>query len=88
MGTSTVRSDKSRAPTREQIVGLVGDIDDAAVVAILKTGASYVEVEEAARWAAGEAIAPVERRPLSGPASAVHDILVTEPTFNPAPGDR
>lgn len=82
------RPQASVGSMREEIVDLVGDIDDATVTAILKTGASLVEIEEAARWATGEAIAVVERRPLSGPASAVYDILVTTPTFYPASGER
>lgn len=71
----------SSAPTRDQIISLIGDVDDATVVAILGTGASYVEIEEAARWAGGEAIAAIERVPLSRAASAVYDILVTLPAF-------
>ncbi|MBM4073559.1 MAG: hypothetical protein FJ271_32255 [Planctomycetes bacterium] len=78
------RGRTSERPTREDIVDLLGDVDDATVTAILSTGASLVEIVEAARWAAGEAIAAVERRPLSGPTSVVYDILVTTPTFDPA----
>lgn len=55
---------------------------------ILRTGASYVETEEAARWAAGEAIAEIEPVPLSGPASVVYDILITLPAFAPSAEDR
>jgi hypothetical protein len=96
MGKGAIRPDKSRkpdkspAPTREDIVGLVGDVDDAAIMAILETGASYVEVEEAARRTAGETTDPVERErhPLTGAAAAVYDILVTEPTLIPPRHDR
>lgn len=76
------------APTREQIIGLTGDVDDATVMAILRTGASYVEIEEAARWAGGEAIAAIEPFPLTGPASAVYDILITLPAFAPSAEER
>lgn len=69
------------APTREQIIGLVGDVDDATVMAIVDTGASYVEVEEAARWAAGEAATEIEPPPLSGPARSVYELLLTLPSF-------
>jgi hypothetical protein len=88
MPTRKIRPTASSAPAREQILELVGDIDDATVMAILKTGASSVEIEEAARWAAGEAVAAVERHPLSAAASAVYDILITDPTFNPPNRDR
>lgn len=79
----TLRS-KSVAPTKEQIVGLVGDVDDATVMAIIKTGASYVEVEEAARWASGVAITETEPAPLVGPGRAVYDMLLSLPSFAPA----
>jgi hypothetical protein len=84
------KPNKAAPPDRETILGLVGEIDDAAVLAIQKTGATYVEVEEAARWAAGETTDPVERKrhPLTGPAAAVYDILVTEPELEPPPDDR
>lgn len=68
-------------PTREQIIGLVGDVDDATVMEIIKTGASYVEVETAARWASGEAAA--ESEPLTGPARSVYDLLLLLPAFAP-----
>ncbi len=84
MKTKTVHPEKNSAPTRAEIIGLVGDIDDATVMAILRTGASYVEIEEAARWAGGEAIPVVEPAPLTGPAAAVYDILLADPTFAPA----
>jgi len=83
--TSPVRP--ASTPNREQIIGLVGDVDDATVMAIVRTGASYVEVEEAARWAAGEAAAQTEPPPLSGSARRVYEVLLTLPSFA-SPEDR
>lgn len=86
--TKTTSPEGSSTPTREQIIDLVGDVDDATVMAILRTGASYLEVEEAARRASGEATAAVGPAPLSGPATAVYEILLTEPDFAPPANDR
>ncbi|GEM_PF-2312503 len=70
--------------SRDDLVHLVGDLDDTALSAILETGASYVEVEEAVKAVIGNAedLARL-RRALSARAEAVYDILMTEPAFLP-----
>lgn len=78
---------KPTPPTKEQVIDLVGDVDDATVVSIVNTGATYVEVEEAVRWASGEAMTKTEPQPQSGPAKAVYDILLSLPSFA-SPDDR
>ncbi|MGD9536705.1 MAG: hypothetical protein AB7P52_13755 [Alphaproteobacteria bacterium] len=46
---------KARQPlTREQVVAIVGEFSDARIAAILNTGATVEELEEAAALAAGE----------------------------------
>jgi len=69
-------------PTHDEIVSLVGDLEDAVIAAIAKTGASYVEIEQAARWAGAEMDEP---RPnahgLTPQAEAVYDILAADPNF-------
>lgn len=78
----TMQPDRSSTPpTREEIVQLVGDLDDAAAAAILATGASFAEVEEAARRATGEVDTAAEAHPLSPRAEAVYDILQSIPAF-------
>lgn len=67
---------------RADVVLLVGDVEDSLVTAILATGASYAEIEEAAKWAEGNAETLGKTgRTLSPAAEAVYDILVADPTF-------
>jgi hypothetical protein len=40
----------AQRPSRQDILHLMGEVDDAVVTAILTTGASYVEIEEAVNW--------------------------------------
>ncbi len=66
-------------PSREDVLHLVGDIDDATVTEILRTGASYVEIEEAAAWLSGEGEQLGKAgRGLSTTAEAVYEILATD----------
>ena len=79
---------KPTPPTHEDIIEIVGDLDDATVAAILATGASVAEVEEAARRAGGETNSATEIHPLSPSAEAVYDILMTTPAFTPQSNER
>lgn len=77
------------AVTRADVLHLAGDLDDAAVAAILATQATYLEIEEAVRWAAGEAEQLGKSgRALSPAAAAVYDILSSDPAFTPPDRDR
>jgi hypothetical protein len=62
-----------------EITELLGDIEAAKMEAILATGATLAEIEEAEAWAAGESdvLGDLERR-LSGSVAAVYEILRTE----------
>jgi len=66
---------------RDEIVRLVGDVDEMTISAIVETGASLAEIEQAARWAAGDAVARAERHEMSGRAAAVYDLLIGDPVF-------
>ncbi|HTY65638.1 MAG TPA: hypothetical protein VMH36_03240 [Alphaproteobacteria bacterium] len=76
-------------PTHDDIIHLVGDVEDATVMAIEATRATYVEVEEAVKWATGDAEQLGKAgRPLSGPAEAVYNVLLTDPAFAPPGRER
>jgi len=65
--------------TRESVVATVGEIDDERIAAIIATGATVEALEEAAAWAAGESdVMGEERKPLSGAAAAIYDILAQD----------
>ena len=57
-------------------IEIFGPLPDARIAAILATGATVQQLEEAAAWAAGESdVMGQMRRPVSGPVAAVFDIL-------------
>ena len=69
-------------PSYEDVRHLCGDVADWKVSAILATGATLDEINAAIAWDAGEDdIMGEERRPLTGPAAAVYDILVADEEF-------
>ena len=73
-------------PTAEQIVGIAGPLTDARIMAIIATGATIEEVEEAAAWADGENDVMGDLRiRATRPVAAVYDILTTEEKYA---GDR
>jgi hypothetical protein len=62
-----------------EIVALLGDIEAAKAEAILATGATLAQIEEAQAWASGEAdaLGDLERSP-SGRVATVVEILRSE----------
>lgn len=69
-------------PTHADVLHLCGDIADWKVAAILATGADLDEIEAAVAWDAGEDdVMGEERRPLSGAAAAVYDILIADEDY-------
>ncbi len=65
--------------THDDLRRLCGDIIDWKLSAIIETGASIEEVEEAVAWASGENDVMGEaRKPLSGTVAAVYDILTAD----------
>lgn len=72
------KSQKSVISARD-VISVLGPIPDARVTAIVATGATVEQLEEAAAWAAGASDAMAElERPVSGPVAAIYDILTAE----------
>jgi hypothetical protein len=68
-----------RPTTLSEIRQTVGELDDAKLEAILATGATPAELEQALAWAEGESdVMGKLARPLEGRVAAVYEILATE----------
>ncbi len=68
--------------TASDVEEILGPMPDARIAAILATGATVRQLEEAAAWATGESDVMGElRRPVSGPVAAVYDILTADEAF-------
>jgi hypothetical protein len=68
-----------RPPSLREIRALVGDIEAAKLEAILATGATPAEIEQALSWTAGATDVMGDlQRPLRGPVAAVYEILASE----------
>ena len=68
---------------RKDIAHLVGDLNDATIAAILATGATYAEIEQALKWLGGGREEPrLNSEGLSPTADLVYDILLSDPTFD------
>ena len=71
----------TRQPAKlHEITAVLVDIEAAKAEAILATGATVAEIEEAQAWAAGESdvMGGDLARPLCGRVAAVYEILSTE----------
>ena len=71
----------TRQPAKlHEITEILGELEDAKAKAILATGATVAEIEEAQAWAAGESdvMGGDLARPLCGRVAAVYEILSTE----------
>ena len=72
-------AENTRPATLGEILELVGDIEAAKAEAILETGATPGEIEQALAWAADESdVMGALRRPLDGTVAEVYAILATE----------
>ncbi len=68
--------------TAEQIIDIAGPLTDARVMAIIATGATIEQIEEAATWADGESDVMGDLRlPGTSLVAAVYDILRTEEKY-------
>lgn len=68
--------------TAADIVEILGPLTDARMTAILATGATVSQIEQAAAWAAGESdVMGQLRRPASGPVAEVYEILTADDYF-------
>jgi len=82
MPKKPAKAPQRAGPTYDEIISLVGDLDDAVIAAIFDTGASYAEIEQAAHWAGTELEEPKPNaHGLSLLAEKVYDILVADPNF-------
>ncbi len=71
-----------QAVTHDMVVGLVGEIGNARLAAILAARPTLEDLEEAVAWAAGESdVMGEERLPLSGVAAQVYDILTADEDY-------
>lgn len=78
---------KASQLSREDVIHLVGELDDATLAAIVATGASAAEVERAVKRASGEGEG-VAKRPLGPRTEAVIDLLAACPTFQKLEPER
>ena len=69
-----------RPATLAEIRDMIGDLEAAKLEAILATGATPAQIEEARAWAAGESdvMGGDLERPLAGPVAVVYEILAGE----------
>jgi hypothetical protein len=68
-----------RAATLGEIRAIVGELEDAKFEAILATGVTPAELEQALAWAEGESDVMGEmERPLEGRVAAAYAVLITE----------
>ena len=64
--------------SHEDVVRLVGEMEDAKISALLEIAPTLQELEEAIAWAEAESDVMGElEKPLSGPVSRVYEILMT-----------
>jgi len=65
--------------TLQEIFTLLGDVEAAKAEAVLATGATSAEIEEAQAWAAGESDVLADlQRPPNSIVAAVYEILSTD----------
>lgn len=78
------RSSLQQPLNRALVVEAVGRISDAKVAAIIATGASLEELEEAIAWVAGESDVMSEQRlRASAAVGEIYDILIAEEEYEP-----
>ena len=83
MSKTPPRESAEQAVTHEMVVGLIGEIGNAKIAAILAAGPTPEDLEEAVAWAAGESdVMGEERLPLTGVAARVYDILTADEVYN------
>jgi len=70
--------------TYDAVLALAGDLDDARIAAILRTGATVRDLDEAIAWAEAEsdAMGEMEKR-LDEPAASIYRILLTRKETEP-----
>jgi hypothetical protein len=77
MSKATEQGPTAQHLTYDDIQRLVGDVDDSVIAAILSTGATYSEIEQALKWA-GAGVEPprLNAQGMTPRAELVFDILL------------
>jgi len=85
MSTPPPSSDQhSATASRDDVRHILGDIDDAKIIDILKLRPTLVDLEEAAIWATGDGdVLAKDGHPLTGVAADIVDILAVEEEEEP-----
>ena len=79
---TTRAKDTGRPIAHDDVVRLIGDLEDAKVSAIMTLGPTVEELEEAITWAESEDdVMGALRKPLDGKAARVYEILITRKDF-------
>ena len=74
--------------SHDDIVRIVGDLEDGTIAAILVTGATYAEIEQALKWAGGSREEPrLNSEGLTPRAELVCDILLADQGYSAPEGD-
>lgn len=69
--------------THDDVAHLVGDLDDSTIAAILATGATYTDIEQAVKWVgAGTEEPRLNSHGLTPMGELVCDILLTSGAFD------
>ena len=69
--------------TRQDVVSVLGSIDDVTIAEIIASGASLEELREASAWAFGDEALMSQGRPLPGTRIAALIDLDVAPSFYP-----
>ena len=68
--------------SRREILDIAGNIEDAKVAAIERSGATIEQLEEAVAWASGlSGVMSKERHPLSGIVANLYELLTADEEF-------
>ncbi len=67
---------------RSEILEIAGNIEDAKVAAIERSGTTIEQLEEAVTWASGlSGVMSKERHPLSGVVAELYEILTVDEDY-------
>lgn len=81
--TSNVTDARVSHLTRDDVAHLIGDLDDSVIAAIIATGATYSEIEQALKWVGAGAEEPrLNAHGLTPTAELVCDILLATIEFD------
>jgi hypothetical protein len=68
--------------SHDDVVHLVGDLEDNVIASILATGATYEEIEQAVKWLGASGEERLHAHSLTPTAELVYDILLSSGKFN------